>query len=436
MRSVAVLIRTRLWAQILVAMVLGIALGLSLSPQGGAWVAESTAYAIADWLKLPGAIFLNLIQMVVAALVTASIILGVCSSGDPAQLRRLGLRIFPYFVVTTTVAVAIGAVLCELVQPGAYVDTDALGSLGDAEASVQPTISERVPLPEQLARLIPTNVNAAFLAKDMLQIVVVAIIFGVAIVSLPTSKTEPFVRLLESVQEIALKIVGWAMLLAPIAVFGLLADISIRVGLDAILGMSAYVGTVLAGLALLLLFYLAIVALVARRNPWRFLATIREVQLLAFSTSSSAAVMPLSMKVAERDLGANPSIVKFVVPLGATINMDGTAIYQVIAALFLCQVYGIELSVAEIAVVSVTTVGASIGSPSTPGVGIVILSTIVAGLGVPPSGIALILGVDRILDMSRTAVNVTGDLTATVVMDRWLDGKLPEDESSAPATPA
>ena len=223
-----------------------------------------------------------------------------------------------------------------------------------------------------------------------------------------------------------MKIVSWAMALAPAAVFGLLAQISVQVGFDAIVGVASYMGTVLLGLLLLLMFYMVIVALFARRSPLAFLRAISGVQLLAFSTSSSAAVMPLSMKTAETQLNVSPSVSQFVVPLGATVNMDGTALYQVVAAVFLTQVYGVDLSLPQLALLAATTVGASIGSPSTPGVGIVILATIVQGMGVPAEGIALILGVDRILDMSRTAVNVSGDLTACVVMERVLgDDTLP-----------
>ncbi len=221
-------------------------------------------------------------------------------------------------------------------------------------------------------------------------------------------------------QEISLTVIDWAMRLAPVAVFGLICNITMRVGFDAIAGMAAYVGTVLGGLALLLVFYLVLAAVLGKTNPLRFLARIREVQLLAFSTSSSAAVMPFSMQTAENRLGVAPSVSRFIVPLGATINMDGTALYQVSAAIFLAQVYGVQLGFLEIATLAATTVGASIGTPSTPGVGIVILATILQGIGIPPSGIALIIGVDRILDMSRTAINVTGDLTACTIMNRWL----------------
>jgi len=426
--SIAVLIRSKLWLQIIIAMVLGLGLGLMLSPEGAALLDAELSYRIASWLKLPGSIFLNLIQMVVITLVTSSIILGICSSGDPAYLKKVGLRIFPYFVATTTIAVTIGIFLTLIIQPGSYIDASMVTAMGvDAHLVPASDTMESKPLPDRIADLIPTNIDEARAAKDMLQIVIYAIITGIAIVAMPEEKTAPLRKILEVVQDIALKIVGWAMLLAPYAVFGLLADIAIRVGLDAILGMSVYVGTVILGLLVLLSFYLVVVMVIARQSPMKFLVSIRDVQLLAFSTSSSAAVMPLSMQTAENKLNVKPSIAKFIVPLGATINMDGTALYQVVAALFLTQVYGIELSTAQIILLTMTTVGASIGSPSTPGVGIVILATILQDIGVPAEGIALIIGVDRILDMCRTAVNVSGDLTACTVMDHWLEDENKEE---------
>lgn len=419
--SLSVLIRTKLWAQILVAMCLGLGTGFLLSAEGAALVSEDIAAATAAWLKLPGSIFLNLIQMVVIPLVMSSIVLGICASGDSARLKQVGLRLFPYFVGTTSIAVTIGITLALIINPGSYFDkADVVAdtvTVMQGEGSVE-TIKHSVP--DQIAALIPSNVAEAEVTRNMLQIVVFSLFVGAAIIALPKERGLLFIKVADAVQELALKIVSWAMLLAPIAVFGLLADITIRVGVDAIVGVSVYVGTVLAGLLVLLCCYLLIVRVLAGRSIKEFVVAVRDVQLLAFSTSSSAAVMPLSMKIAIERLKVSPAISKFVVPLGATVNMDGTALYQVVAALFLTQVYGVELTMIEIVVLAVTTVGASIGSPSTPGVGIVILATILQGIGIPPGGIALIIGVDRILDMCRTTVNVTGDLTASCVMDRWL----------------
>ena len=229
--------------------------------------------------------------------------------------------------------------------------------------------------------------------------------------------------LLGSLQEVCMTVVRWAMLLAPIAVFGLLAQLTAKLGLNALMGMAIYVGTVLAGLFLLFLVYLLIIFLVAREHPFKFISSVRDVLLLAFSTSSSAAVMPLSIKTAEEKLKVRPSVSQFVIPLGATINMNGTALYQGVAAIFLAQVFGIDIGMGGMVLIVLTSVGASIGAPATPGVGIVILSMVLGTVGIPAAGIALIMGVDRILDMSRTAINVSGDLVAAKLMDRWVGSK-------------
>ena len=217
-------------------------------------------------------------------------------------------------------------------------------------------------------------------------------------------------------------VVRWAMILAPFAVFGLLAQLTAKIGLDALIGMAAYVATVLLGLLLLFAIYLIVLFIGAKKKPLSFLSATREVMLLAFSTSSSAAVMPLSIKTAEEKLGVRPSVSQFIIPLGATINMNGTALYQGVAAIFLAQVFNVDISLGGMALIVITAVGASIGTPATPGVGIVILAMVLGSVGVPAAGIALIMGVDRILDMSRTAINVSGDLVATVLMDRWVGG--------------
>jgi Na+/H+-dicarboxylate symporter len=415
------LIRSKLWLQIVVCMVLGIGIGLLVSPEGAALVPSHTAELVTGWLVLPGHLFLALIQMIMLPLVVSSIVLGIAGAEDLTKLRKMGLRIAPYFIGTTTVAVLIGVVLVMLVEPGQYIDpnmlTTALADTGTVTVSED---LEVLTLHDRIVGLIPANPLSAALEESMLQIVVFSILTGVALASITQNRAKPLLDISKSVQELSMKIVSWAMVIAPLAVLGLLAQITMQVGIDALMGMSVYVGTVLLGLGMLLGFYLVIVLIVGGVSPPEFLSRVREVQLLAFSTSSSAAVMPLSIKTAEEKLGIQSSTADFIVPLGATINMDGTAIYKVVAAVFLTQVFGVELSFGELLLLITTTIGASIGSPSTPGVGIVILATILTNIGVPASGIALILGVDRILDMSRTAINVTGDLTACVVMDKWL----------------
>ncbi len=426
------LIRTHLWMQVLVAMVLGVVIGLLLSPTGAALVSDSVAYGMAQWIALPGQIFLAMIQMVVIPLVISSIIIGITSRGDSNFLKKVGLRITLYFITTTTIAVLLGISLVMVLKPGNYIDSNLVQSMvGDTPATVTSSTSEHanIALPQHIVQLVPSNLFKSLIDKDMLAIVIYSIFIGIAMLALEKRQSKLILDLLKSIQAVTLKIVNWAMVIAPLAVFGLLCDVTIRIGVDAILGMSVYVGTVILGLFLLLAVYILIVKFVSGKAPKEFLSAIREAQLLAFSTSSSAAVMPLSMKTAYEKLGVRKSIAQFIVPLGATVNMDGTALYQVIAAVFLTQVFGINLSMSDLLLLTATTIGASIGSPSTPGVGIVILATILQGIGVPPSGIALILGVDRILDMCRTTVNVSGDLTACVVMDRWIGDELPSTKA-------
>jgi Na+/H+-dicarboxylate symporter len=418
LKSIKVMITRHLWAQILLALFLGISVGLMLSPEGGGLLTESTAEVVAEWVKLPGSIFLALIQMVVIPLVVSSIMLGVATAGDPEYLKRIGLRIFPYFVLTTCVAVSIGALLASWIEPGRFIDGALVATVETSAAPAAAILDSS--LPERLVALLPKSMTQATVDQSMLQLVVYAVIMGVALIALPRRKAKLLLQVLDTIQSLSMKVVSWAMMLAPYAVFGLLCDITIKIGLDALLGMLVYVLTVIAGLVLLLVFYLVLVKVLAGRSPVAFLKEIRSVQLLAFSTSSSAAVMPLSLKTSEENLKVNPAIGQFVVPLGATINMDGTAMYQTVAAIFLVQAFGIDLSFTAMLLLMITTVGASIGAPSTPGVGIVILATLLESVGVPGAGIALILGVDRILDMSRTALNVSGDMTACCVMDRWL----------------
>lgn len=408
---------SKLWFQVIIGMVLGVGVGLLLSPSAFAIVPQKIAFAIAPWVSLIGNIFLALIKMVVIPLVMSSIILGITSAQDTQTLKSLGLKIAPYFVFTTIIAVIIGIIIAYTISPGNFVSSEIINQISASSTvikDVNPVTN--ISIPDMIVNLIPVNTTQAKLDGNILAFVVLAIFIGVALLNLEEEDARPLKDLARSFQAFSMKVVEWAMKLAPYAVFGLLCSITIKIGFDAISSMSMYIFTVILGLLLLLCFYLLIVYLVSRIKPLDFLTQIKEVQLMAFSTSSSAAVMPLSMKTAEDKLNIPVPISKFVIPLGATINMDGTALYQVIAAIFLTQLFGIDLSLIELIVLAFTTVGASIGAPSTPGVGIVILATILQGIGVPIEGIALILGVDRILDMCRTTINVTGDLTASLVM--------------------
>ncbi len=407
----------RLWFQVILGMILGVCFGLLLSPSAFALVSSETAFKIAPWIALIGNIFLALIKMIVIPLVLSSIILGITSAKSVEILRKMGLIIAPYFIFSTLFAVTLGIIITNLINPGSYISSNLINQISIVNVEVEKEV-QNISIPDLIVDLIPVGLAKAELSGNILAFVILAIFAGVALINLKEEQSKPLIDLAKSLQAFSMKIVEWAMKLAPYAVFGLICSITIKIGFDAISSMLMYVFTVILGLFLVLCFYLSIVYLVSKMKPMEFLEKIKEVQLMAFSTSSSAAVMPLSIKTAEEKLNISPSISKFVIPLGSTINMDGTAIYQACAAIFLAQVFAIELSFFELFILAITTVGASIGTPSTPGVGIIILATILESIGVPIEGIALILGVDRILDMCRTTVNVTGDLTASLVMKR------------------
>ena len=417
------LVRGRLWLQVIVGMVLGITTGILMGPAMG-WFYPATAAIAGDWLAFPGKLFLALIQMIVIPLIFASIIRGLAATENLEQLRKMGLRVVLYFIATTALAIIIGLTVATIIKPGSYIDSQSVQATMAAEpvsrdAAEAPGI-DIIELPQRIITLLPSNPLNSMVESNMLQVVIFAMIVGVALVMMAPAQSRPLLDLMGSLQEVCMTVVRWAMLLAPVAVFGLLAQLTAKLGLDALIGMAVYVGTVILGLLLLFAVYLAILFVVARQTPFVFIKSVRDVLLLAFSTSSSAVVMPMSIKAAEEKLNVRPSVSQFVIPLGATINMNGTALYQGVAAIFIAQVYGIDVGLGGMALIVVTSVGASIGAPATPGVGIVILSMVLTTAGIPAAGIALIMGVDRILDMCRTAINVSGDLGAAKLMDRWV----------------
>jgi Na+/H+-dicarboxylate symporter len=413
------LVSSKLWLKVLIALFLGVIIGLLVNPSAG-FFEKDFAFIIGEWLALPGTIFLALIQMIVIPLVFASIIRGIASSDSVEQLKKSGLFIGFYFILTTIIAVLIGIFLVYAIQPGSFI---ALESFADVAVDIAPVSEISVGLhniPSMITQVIPTNLFSAFLNLQFFQIVIFSLIFGIALVNMDVKQSKPLIDLLGSLQNVCITIVQWAMLIVPFAVFGFMARATIQFGFDILLGMSFYLFTVILGLFLMIVFYLLLIYFVAKKNPLTFLKNIRDAQLLAFSTSSSAAVMPVSMKTAEEKLGIKSSISNFVIPMGTTINMDGTALYQTVAIVFLAQVFGVQLALPALILIIITVVGASIGAPGTPGVGIVILSAILISAGIPVAGIALIIGFDRILDMIRTMVNVTGDLTAVTILDKFL----------------
>lgn len=421
------LIKTKLWAQVLLGLFVGLIFGIFLGPET-AIVQKNTADIITEWLSIPAYLFLKIIQMIIIPLIFASIIRGLTSAGNMKQLQSLGLGVALYFVATTSIALVIGILVVTTIEPGNFIDSSLIKEsfgIDDIGGSVEREDISIHDIPQQLVGLVPGNPLSAFMSGEMLSIIVFAIIVGVSMISLPEKSSKPILDLLESIQKITMKVVSWAMRLAPFAAFGLMASITSKVGLTALAGLGAYMITVVIGLFAMLIVYIIIIKFFAKRPVSSTLAMMRDPQLLAFSTSSSAAVMPLSIKTAEEKMNVEPKVSQFIIPLGATINMDGTALYQIVAVFFLAQLFSIDLGITTILLIALTALAASIGAPSAPGTGIVILSTILIAAGVPAVGIILLLGVDRILDMTRTMVNVTGDLTACLFFDKKIRSMKP-----------
>ena len=419
------LVESRLWLKVIIALFLGVGFGLLLSPQNG-WISKETADIAGNWLALPGVLFLKLVQMIMIPLIVASIITGIASN-DKDSLKKLGGGVLLYFLGTTIVSVSLGTILSQIFRPGRFLHQQALSEHND----IITTATEDAELsfgfdtiPDAISNLLPENPLASMVSGEMLSIVIFTIIIGVAVLSLENALLRPVKLLLSAIQEVCMTVVKWSMLLVPIAVFGLMAQLTSSVGLSSLSGLTYYVGVVLLGLLFLVIFYLGLVAILGKTNPWQFLKKIRDVQLLAFSTTSSAAVMPLSLQTAEEELEVDKTISNYIIPIGATVNMDGTALYQTITTLFIAQAYGLEMSLLNIIVVIVTIVAASIGTPAIPGGGVVILASVLGSVGIPAEGIIIIIGVERLLGMFRTAVNVTGDLTACMVFNRFY-GKTP-----------
>jgi len=410
-------ITTRLWAQVMAGMVGGFALGLLLS-EGAGLIAPETAALVGLWLALPGQIFLALIAMVLVPLIFSSIVGGLNGAGSGAELRAVGLRLAAFILLTTGAAAAVGVALAQWLQPGAALaGTMAVPAGQQALASGQPAAPAAGirSLPDLIAGILPTNPTASIVQGDMLAVVVLALLVGISVTQVQRDRVAPFLALMDALLSISMNIVKWAMFLAPVAVFGLMAQLVTRIGLETVIGISGYVGVVLLGLALLLLTYVLIALVFAKIGPVEFARVAGGNLLLAFSTSSSSAVMPVTIQTARR-LGVPDSVANLVVPLGATMNMAGTALYQAVAILFLAQLAGIELTSTQIVVVIGTLVASSIGAPGTPGVSIAILVSVASGMHIPVEGMVIIFGVDRLLDMCRTVVNVAGDLVAAVLL--------------------
>ena len=413
----------QLYTKISIALILGVVAGLTANLAEIGWLRDTLIT-----IEPIGTAWIRLITMVVVPLVVASLVVGTASLGDIRKVGRIGGKTMGYYLITTVIAVVIGLVLSNVFQPGSGIDAAVLADLRSTymeQGSRGVELSASAPsMVELLVDLIPSNPVAAMASGNMLPIIFFTIFFGAALSALPDPQRLPVVGFFDGVNEASMKMIHWIMILAPYAVFTLIAAVIARFGTEVLRGLAMYSFVVILGLVLhLLITYTTALRFLAKVNPLMFIRRIREAQLIAFSTSSSNATLPVTMDTAEHKVGVSKEVSSFVLPLGATVNLDGTALYQAVATMFIAQVLvgGISLS-AQFGIVLTATL-ASIGAAGVPSAGLVILVVVLqqalAGTGVDPAvGIALVLGVDRILDMCRTALNVTGDLTAAAVIAR------------------
>ena len=410
--------------KIIIGLVLGLIFGVLAAANG--WGGFTT-----NWIAPFGIIFINLLKLIAVPLVLSSLITGVASLSDLKKLSRIGGKTITIYIVTTTIAVTIGLVSVNLLKPGDTVPEDMKVKLqetyksaasGKLEAADQ--IKERRPL-QPIVDMVPSNFfSSASNNRNMLQVVFVAIIIGIALIQIPKNKARPVLDFMEGINDLVIKLVDNIMLMAPIGVFALIADTITSVAgdnlnnvLELLSALGFYMLAVIIGLFIQMVFtYTAVLKIFSNMSLKKFYQGIAPAQLLAFSTSSSAATLPVTMERCEDELGVSEEVSSFVLPLGATINMDGTALYQAVAAVFIAQTLGMELTLGAQLTIVLTAVLASIGTAAVPGAGIIMLIIILEAIGVPSAGIALILGVDRILDMMRTVTNVTGDASVAVAV--------------------
>ena len=409
-----------LWLQVVISLIVGLAVGLILGDDVGVGIEDQSLDFATSYLKIPANIFLSLIYMIIVPLIFTSIVVAVNNLGATEKLKTLGLGVSVYFVITTTIAILVAVFLASIIAPGSLIDVVAMQEsydLSDKEMEIKEGFSLD-DIPNAVSSIIPRNPITSYLEGQMFSILIFALIIGLSMAALPKESTKPFLDILESVQKITLYILLFSMKIVPFAVFGLIVGMVSKVGIESMTGLGVYMGTVVLGLGVLLSVYILILKIVAKRPISSTFSKFRNPQTVSFSTASSMATMPVTLKTAEEDLKIDPEVSKFVIPFGTTVNMDGTALYQVIAVFFLAQLFSIELSILAIFVIIITSLLASIGTPAVPGAGTIVLSTILITVGIPPVGILLLLSVDRILDMIRTMVNVTGDLTACCVFDK------------------
>jgi Na+/H+-dicarboxylate symporter len=417
--------------KILIGMVLGIIFGFIMnSIDGGKGF-------VSDWIKPFGTIFINLLKLIAVPLILASLIKGVSDLKDISKIKTMGLRTISIYIVTTLVAIMIGLGIVNTVKPGEGMSAETIEKIKEKYVSSDGVVdkinkannqAEAGPL-QALVDIFPKNIFVSLGEAKMLQIIFFALFVGICLLLIPEEKAKPMTDFFDSLNEIVMKMVDLIMLFAPYAVFALLTNVIIAFDdVDILIKLLWYALCVVSGLLLMIVFYTVLISVYTKKSPLWFLKQISPAQLLAFSTSSSAATLPVTMERVEEHLGVDKEVSGFVLPVGATINMDGTSLYQGVAAVFIMQVIWPEgLTFTNQMVIIFTALLASIGSAAVPSAGMVMLVIVLESIGFPaelmPIGIALIFAVDRPLDMCRTTVNVTGDATVSMLVAKSL-GKL------------
>lgn len=413
-----------LYLQILLGMIAGIILGIMALRFGGEKLVN-------DWIRPWGQVFIRLLQLIAVPLVFISLVKGVMGLQDISRFSKLGGRTILIYLCTTVVAVSIGLGLGTAIKPGNFFNKEKAAAM---QANYRAVVIEKKEAAELvkdegplnfLNEIIPDNfVKATGDNRKMLQVIFFSVLFGIAALSIEKTKVAPVARLFDSLYNIILKMVDYIILFAPYGVTALMAGLVVDFSGDVSMfgALAVYAGTVVLGMALLMFgFYPLLIHLFSRVNIKKFVKSMYPVQLLAFTTSSSAATLPVTIETVEKDLGISNEVSSFVLPVGTTINMDGTSCYQAIAVLFIAQVIGIELSLSQLLTIVSMTVISSIGTPAIPGGSYVILTMVLSSVGIPAEGLALILGIDRPLDMLRTSVNVTGDATVAAMVAKTQD---------------
>ena len=406
--------KLELYTKILIGLILGVVVGILANKFG--FTGFFTVY-----IKPFGTAFIRLISMIVVPLVFASLLVGTASLNDIRKLGRIGGKTILFYLCTTAIAIVIGLVMANIFKPGKGLTKETqeqlLANYADEAASKIDTALQKPGLGETLINIIPKNPMESFSEGEMLQIIFFALMLGIALTMIPSDRAGPVIKFFEGINDAMIKIVHIIMEFAPYGVFALIAAIIGEFGLGILGPLLKYSIIVFIGLGFhIIVTYVAAIKIFTKVKLVNFFKGIRQAQLIAFSSSSSSATLPVTMECVEENIGVSNEISSFVLPLGATINMDGTALYQGVAAVFIAQVFGMDLTVGQQLIIVLTATLASIGAAGVPGVGMITLTMVLKTIGVPLEGIALILGVDRILDMCRTIVNISGDATCATVI--------------------